>query len=126
MSTPETGWTPFCGLAEAGWPGKVVDETQIDPSQDLPHIPSTAVGGFGTPMPERQFQAWMKNWVDEGVPALAGMSPREAAADDVGWVRLEALLRQFEYKAIDPKAWDQVHQLREALDMQPDEEEHLG
>lgn len=40
-------------------------------------------------------------WLDEPVPALQDLTPREAAASDdpMDVFRLESLLRQFEYEA---------------------------
>jgi hypothetical protein len=35
-------------------------------------------------------------WLEESVPALGGITPREAAADPTRWEDLEALLRSFE------------------------------
>jgi hypothetical protein len=36
-----------------------------------------------------------QRWLDEPVPALRGMTPRDAAADPIGRVELERLLDSF-------------------------------
>ncbi len=58
-----------------------------------------------------------RRWVDEPVPALDGMTPREAAADPIGRVELERLLRTFEARGGgDPHTFD-VTRLRALLDL---------
>lgn len=43
--------------------------------------------------------AWAAAWVDEPVPALGRLTPKQPANDERGRVLLEALLRQFEHRA---------------------------
>jgi hypothetical protein len=58
-----------------------------------------------------------RRWVDEPVPALDGMTPREAAADPIGRVELDRLLRSFETRgAAGPHTFD-VSRLRALLDL---------
>lgn len=57
-----------------------------------------------------------RRWVDEPVPALDGMTPREAAADPIGRVELERLLRTFEARGGGPHTFD-VSRLRALLDL---------
>lgn len=41
---------------------------------------------------------WEKTWLEEQVPVLHGRTPRQAAiSEGEDWIRLESLLRQFEY-----------------------------
>jgi hypothetical protein len=58
-----------------------------------------------------------RRWVDEPVPALHGLTPREAAGDPIGRVELERLLASFEaHGAGNPATYD-VARLRALLDM---------
>ena len=87
-------------LSRLGAAPAVATETRVDPAQDMV-LGSTAqllvLTGSAGAAPED----WAKAWLDEPVPALQGLTPREAAASDdqVDVFRLEALLRQFEYQA---------------------------
>lgn len=46
----------------------------------------------------RQFrQDYMQKWLDDGIPALGGITPRQAAADKQHHPALKALLRELEY-----------------------------
>jgi hypothetical protein len=45
-----------------------------------------------------------ERWVDEPVPALAGLTPRQAAADPTRRQQLEALLRDFDRQRPPPGA----------------------
>lgn len=75
----------------------ITDETHVDPGQDL------ALGDGSWPAARDAASAaegWEKIWLDEPVPALDDQTPREAAQGNTGSVmRLESLLRQFEYQA---------------------------
>ncbi|MFA5890813.1 MAG: hypothetical protein WDA27_07670 [Actinomycetota bacterium] len=42
--------------------------------------------------------AWAQAWIHEHVPALGGLTPREAVDDPQAIFMLEMLLRQFEYR----------------------------
>jgi len=53
-----------------------------------------------------------RRWLDEAIPALGGMTPRNAAADPVQRVALDRLLRSFETD--DPAAMD-ARRLRRTL-----------
>ncbi len=94
-------------LRRAGAAPAVESQSRIDPALDLP-APGEAVGSAGRPPREHEDQlaaleaeamaAWRRTWVDEHVPALGGLTPREAAADPDARPLLEALLRDFEYR----------------------------
>jgi hypothetical protein len=87
-------------LSKLGADPVVVSETHVDPAQDM-IFGSTAqllaLAGRAGAAPE----AWAEAWLDEPVPALQGLTPREAAAsaDQMDVFRIESLLRQFEYQA---------------------------
>jgi hypothetical protein len=57
-----------------------------------------------------------QQWVDEPVPMLGGLTPREAAVDPVGRVDLDRLLRQYEDRSGTPGTFD-VARLRQLLDL---------
>jgi hypothetical protein len=57
-----------------------------------------------------------QQWVDEAVPALGGMTPRDAAVDPIGRVELERLLRQLEDRPAGAGVFDAVR-LRALLDL---------
>jgi len=99
----------------------VADEPRIarrvDPTLDLP-APRGPLR-TGRSMGREAEAAWRASWLDEPVPALGGLSPRRAANDPRGRVRLEGLLRTFEHdgdlslsEGIEPL---DVDALREAL-----------
>jgi hypothetical protein len=78
----------------------VVSKTHVDPAQDMAFGSTAqllALAGRAGSAPE----GWAKAWLDEPVPALRGLTPREAAASDdqMDVFRVESLLRQFEYQA---------------------------
>ena len=64
-------------------------------------------------MEDRHWEAWM----DQPVPALDGLTPRAAAATPLGRERLDALLRDFEYRneERDPGERADFGRLRRAL-----------
>ena len=80
-------------LRELGAEPTIVEQSQVDPAQDLPWSGGhrTLAGGMAAPE-----DGWEKQWLDEPVPALRGRTPRQAAGSS-DRPRLEALLRQFEY-----------------------------
>lgn len=82
-------------LTKLGESPSVIDETQVDPAQDLawPAGPVTIPRG-AAPAGE----GWEKHWLDGPVPVLHGRTPRETA-ESGDWPMLEAMLRQFEYEA---------------------------
>jgi hypothetical protein len=87
-------------LSKLGAAPLVTAETHVDPAQDMV-FGSTAqllalAGAAGA-----AHEGWAKAWLDEPVPALQDLTPREAAASDdqMDVFRLESLLRQFEYQA---------------------------
>lgn len=47
---------------------------------------------------EQQFQQYWINWLDQSLPILNGMTPREATATESGRERLEAVLLDFDCK----------------------------
>ena len=83
-------------------------------------IALTACGPGGT---ADAAEGWEKFWLDEEVPALLGRTPRQAAR---GRERqyLEAMLRQFEYKAdllaAEGRTGIDTAWLRQQLDMSSD------
>lgn len=103
-------------LDELGCDPRVIDESRVDPSMDLPHIPSTSIA-WSRPMPSAQFEAWLDAWLSQHVPALSAMTPLEAVDDDDGYLLLEALLRNWEFSASGTDAMAQLQRVREALDM---------
>jgi hypothetical protein len=87
-------------LSKLGANPVVASETHVDPAQDMVFGSTAqllALAGKAGAAPE----GWAKAWLDEHVPALQGLTPREAAASDdqMDVFRLESLLRQFEYQA---------------------------
>jgi len=87
-------------LAKLGADPVVASETHVDPAQDMVFGSTAqllALAGRAGAAPE----GWAKAWLDEPVPALRGLTPREAAAsgDPLDVFRLESLLRRFEYQA---------------------------
>ncbi|MGC8510430.1 MAG: YecA family protein [Acidimicrobiales bacterium] len=60
-----------------------------------------------------------KAWLDESIPALGGLTPREAAADPTRREDLIVLLNEFDRRAvIEPMATFDVGRLRRALDIE--------
>ncbi len=84
-------------LTQLGASPAVTAEKRVDPALDFawgPGPPAAVAGA--APAAE----GWEKSWLDERVPALGGRTPRQAAdGDGVEVIRLESLLRQFEYQA---------------------------
>lgn len=104
-------------LDELGADPVVVDESRIDPRQDLPWPAGHRVlPGGAAPASE----GWEKHWLDENVPALGGSTPREAAEGEFR-PHLERMLRQFEFEAdmcrFAGKKGIDTDWLRDALDM---------
>jgi hypothetical protein len=84
-------------LAKIGAEPAVTAEPRVDPALDLAMRSSGWPGAGGT---ASATEGWEKAWLDEKIPALDGLSPREAAEGSTASVmRLESLLRQFEYQA---------------------------
>ena len=85
-------------LRSLGETPEVVDETRMDPSQDL--VLTGGPGGLllGGASAEAR-EAWAREWPDVPVPALDGLTPREAAAHSDRRPRLEGLLRELEFAA---------------------------
>jgi hypothetical protein len=84
-------------LAKLGAAPVVTAESRVDPALDLAWGTGAWPGAVGAaPAPD----GWEKAWLDERIPALDGLTPREAAEGNTASVmRLESLLRQFEYRA---------------------------
>jgi hypothetical protein len=57
-----------------------------------------------------------RRWIDEPVPALGGMTPREASHDPIGFHALERLLRDFEDRPLGPGGFN-VDRIRSLLDL---------
>ena len=86
----------------------VVPESAVEVLRYRAAPPQKRKTAFGSPaqlltqadtVPVTEGQA--KAWLDEAIPALQGLTPREAADSDdrMDVFRLESLLRQFEYEA---------------------------
>jgi tetratricopeptide (TPR) repeat protein len=107
-------------LDELGEAPSVVDESRVDPAQDMAWPTGPRVFPRGAAPPA---DGWEKHWLDEQVPALRGRTPRQAAHSP-DWPRLEALLRQFEYDAdllaAEGKSGIDTAWLRQELDMPDD------
>ena len=80
-------------LSEGGAQPDLVEQTRIDPAQDLAWPAGRRLTAATLAPPE---QGWEKHWLDEPVPALGGLTPRQAA-DGEYRPHLETLLREFEY-----------------------------
>jgi hypothetical protein len=80
-------------LTEGGGKPEIIDQTRIDPAQDLAWAPGRQLTAATLAPPE---QGREKHWLDEHVPALRGDTPRQAA-DGEHRAHLETLLREFEY-----------------------------
>jgi hypothetical protein len=80
-------------LTDAGAQPEIIDQTRIDPIQDLPWPAGRRLTAATLAPPE---QGWEKHWLDEPVPALRGDTPRQAANGEHR-AHLETLLREFEY-----------------------------
>jgi SEC-C motif/Protein of unknown function (DUF2384) len=85
-------------LEDMGARPVIASETKVDPSQDFA-LPGAAQPDGGGGMAPEARAAWQRTWVDDPVPALDGLTPREAAKSDEGRVLLEALLRELEHRA---------------------------
>lgn len=87
-------------LSRLGADPVVTAETHVDPAQDMV-LASTAQLLAATGTAGAAPGEWAKAWLDEPVPALRSLTPREAVASDdqMDVFRLESLLRQFEYQA---------------------------
>lgn len=103
---------------------RVVSEHRIDPARDFPVPAEMPAPRDQQPLSPEAEAAWQRAWLDEEVPALGGLTPRQAARDRKGRVALEALLRDFEHRedrsralgARDPEG-PGVEALRAALGM---------
>lgn len=82
-------------LCSLGMRGAPTIERRVDPARDLP-APRGRLR-TGRSLGQEADAAWRASWLDEPVPALGGLSPRRAAEDPTGRLRLEALLRCFEH-----------------------------
>ena len=95
-----------------------LDEVLADPRHD--RAASTAPLSPDDPAVAAALDEYMREherrWVDEPVPALRGMTPREASVDPVGRVELERLLRGAEERPGGPGTFD-VTRVRALLDM---------
>ncbi|HEV7175480.1 MAG TPA: hypothetical protein VGN29_08300 [Solirubrobacteraceae bacterium] len=84
-------------LADVGGAPDVVAKLVIDPAQDmaLPHLGSVLPGSSS----EEGNEAWRRHWPDQKLPALGGMTPRQAARSERRKPWLEAMLRELEHDA---------------------------
>jgi len=82
-------------LAKLGTTPVITAETHVDPVLDLTLGAGAWPGADGAAPAE----GWEKAWLDEQIPALQGLTPREAAeGDTTSLMGLESLLRRFEYQ----------------------------
>jgi hypothetical protein len=98
----------------------VTDEKLVDPGLDYPLLSDSVVSVTGSALTVAD--GWEKTWLEEQVPVLRGRTPRQAAiSGGENWIRLESLLRQFEYQAglaaLDGHRGIDVAWIREELDM---------
>ena len=83
-------------LARLGVGPLVVDQ-RFDPSLDLPDASGwRPLGAVGSPEAET---AWSRRWLDEALPALGDLTPRQAVTEPRAAVELERLLRRLEFDA---------------------------
>lgn len=77
--------------------GPLVVEQRFDLSLDLA-VPSgwRPLGAVGSPEAET---AWRRRWLDEALPALGDLTPRQAVTDPRAALELERLLRRLEFDA---------------------------
>jgi len=75
------------------------DASEATPPTDLP--PEAVAGALEAFMAEQE-----ERWVDEPVPALGGLSPRQAVADQTRRTGLEALLDDFDWMDAHPGPGD--------------------
>ncbi len=89
-------------LTRLGVDPVIATETHVDPGQDMVFGSSAQLRALaGTAGAAPVADGWARAWLDESVPALHGLTPREAVTsdDETDVFRLESLLRQFEYQA---------------------------
>ncbi|MFN2615121.1 MAG: hypothetical protein ABR552_09955 [Actinomycetota bacterium] len=103
-------------LADAGAEPSILDRTRFDPAQDLPWPPAAREDRPVRMSPAAE-DAWRDAWLDEHVPALGGLTPRQAAESEDHIEVLEALLREFEFRAESGGGPD-AGPLRRALNME--------
>ncbi|MHB1711662.1 MAG: hypothetical protein ACYCV7_09700 [Acidimicrobiales bacterium] len=93
----------------------VLEQTRVEPDLDLPFPKGRPIPH---PMEAGMRRGWAASWVDQAEPAMGGLTPREAAADDLHWIDLEALLRTFEHDAaLTGEGDDWVDRIRRELDL---------
>lgn len=106
-------------LADGGAAPEVIKKLVIDPAQDmaLPHLGTVLPGSSS----EEANEAWQRHWPDQKLPALGGMTPRQAARSERRKPWLEAMLRELEHDADrlarHGRTAPDVNRLRAALDM---------
>ncbi|MGH2750101.1 MAG: hypothetical protein ACRDK3_04405 [Actinomycetota bacterium] len=88
-------------LQDIGADPTLLSAISVDPFMDF--VPSTEASAGAGMSPGAQ-TAWQEAWLDEEVPALGGLTPRQAAGDDEGRLALEALLRDFEHRSAHNRA----------------------
>ena len=74
----------------------VLERTRVEPDLDLPLLGGRPVP---RPMEDGVRRAWAASWVDQALPALGGLTPREAAVDELHWIDIEARFRTLEHDA---------------------------
>lgn len=104
-------------LAELGHPATVVSEEVTDLAGELGKRQMWMPEGHGQAPPASPGadEAWARSFPDDPHPALDGMTPRQAAADERYHDRLEALLRQVEFEVARIGSTDGIATVRRAL-----------
>ncbi len=99
----------------------------LSSAADLPTIPPSERGVDLADLDDEAVQAlsqlrdkWERNWCSEEIPALGGLTPRQAAADPTRRDELERLIASFEQVAeSDAVVGMRPARLRELLDLPP-------
>jgi hypothetical protein len=65
-------------------------------SKEKPLAENEALQEKFFPLLSRRMDEWAHRWVEESIPALGGLTPREAVKTPEGRARVEELLKDFE------------------------------
>jgi len=93
----------------------------MDGTSEISDIEETETEGDYLPLISEMMKEWITEWVDEEIPALNGMTPREAVRTPEGRKKVEELLKDFENieerKRREGKAYVDINVLRKRLDL---------
>lgn len=111
------GWMLPAMLATLAWARR--QPVRMAATDDEPLCLITATGRpIPQPMEDGARRAWAASWVDRALPVLGGLTPRQAAADELRWIDVEALLRTLEHDAaLSGEGGEWVDRLRQLLDI---------